>query len=142
MINKARLFVSPMFNIIFIYFFSFLAIFFNATIIGSPIVGFVASMIYVYMSSVLCGNIFFKNEVFWHKILLGFSVFILLLSLVASVVLGVYKLTSFMTLLVLFAIMSFLIILNVSTRAVGLVRLKSLISLSQTEGLQTEFSSL
>jgi len=143
MVSKARLFTSPMLNMILIYFFSFLAIYLNVAIIGSSIVGFVSSMIYVYMSSVLCGNVFFKDEGFWHKILLGFSVFILLLSLVASVTLGVYKLTTFLTLLVLFAIMSFLIILNARLHGfkalfAGMQRTSD-VGLGVAEGLKRRF---
>jgi len=65
------------------------------------------------MSSVLCGNVFFKDEGFWHKILLGFCVFIVLLTLASSLVLGLHRLTPMLVVLVLFAITSLLIVLNV-----------------------------
>jgi len=102
-----------MFSMITIYFVTFAVIFFNITIIKSSLVGFVSSIIYVYISSVLCGNIFFKDEVFWHKIMFGFFIFIVALSFAGAVILALYRLTTIFILLILFGITFLLVALNV-----------------------------
>jgi len=96
-----------------IYFVAFTVIFFNITIIKSSLVGFVSSIIYVYISSVLCGNIFFKDEVYWHRIMFGFFIFIVFLSLAGAVILALYQLTTIFILLILFGITFLLAALNV-----------------------------
>jgi hypothetical protein len=70
------------------------------------VVGFISSVIYVYLSSFLLGNVLFRDEVFWHRIVFGFSFFIVLLALGGSVALALYVLTDKIIVLLLFAITS------------------------------------
>jgi hypothetical protein len=118
MTSKNRSFVTSMFSMITIYFVTFSVIFFNITFIKSSLVGFVSSIIYVYISSVLCGNIFFKDEVSWHRILFGFFVFIVFLSFAGAVILALYRLTTTLILLILFGITFLLTALNVKIHGI------------------------
>lgn len=116
MMRKNRSFADPArsrLSLYIIYFVTFAIIFSNITIFKSSIVGFVSSIIYVYVSSVLCGNIFFRDEVFWHKIMFGFFVFIVALSFAGAVTLALYRLTTVLILLVLFIITFLLVALDV-----------------------------
>lgn len=109
---KRRLSTSSMLHTIIIYLFVCLIIFINIIYLKSSIIGFITSIIYLYISSVLCGNIFFKNEISLHKTILGLSVLIVLLSFVGSIALAFYQLTSDIVIVLLLSITSVLVVLN------------------------------
>ena len=112
-----------MFARIVVYFSFFVVVSLNIILIRSSVVGFISSVIYVYLSSFLLGNVLFRDEVFWHRIVFGFSFFIVLLGLGGSVALGLYVLTDKIIVLLLFAITSLSIALTV--KAYGLKALFS-----------------
>jgi len=109
---KFSLIHSPVLFTILIYLFVNLIIFSNVLIFKSSVIGILSSIIYVYISSVLCGNIF-KDEVSWEKLVFGFSVFIIILSLGGAVALLLYVLTPNIIIILLSAITASLIVLNV-----------------------------
>lgn len=91
-------------------------LFMNITRFESSIVGFVSSIIYLYISSVLSGNIFWREEFSWRKMLFGFSVVIVLLSLGGASALMLRGLSSNMVGVVLVCVASILILLNLLRR--------------------------
>lgn len=95
-----------------IYFATFVVIFLNITMIKSSIVGFVSSIIYVYISSVLCGALFFRNESRMGRIIAGFGSFIIMVSLGGTIALILYRLSNLVIVLLLLAIAVFLVVFN------------------------------
>lgn len=110
---KSPVFGNPMFRMIMIYLFVNLIMLINITHFKSPALGFIVSVIYSYISSVLCGNIFFDEEASWTRILLGFSGVITLLSVGGSIALVLHQLSFNVVILVLVSVTSLLVVLNV-----------------------------
>lgn len=108
-----RFFDNIMFRSLVIFIVSTLLVSVNVVVLKSSIVGFISSAIYIYISSVLCGNFFFGNDSYWSRILSGFSVWVTFLAVGGTIALIFYKLSSMVTVLLLSSIASLLIILNV-----------------------------
>ena len=109
---RFSVFGNSMFRMIVVYLLVNLIMLINITNFNSATLGFVVSVIYAYISSVLCGNIFFKDEVSWHRVMLGFSVFITLLAAGGSVALIFYRLPTYVIVLLLLSISIVLVVLN------------------------------
>jgi len=114
-----RLFNDPIFRTSIAYILVSLVVFANIIYFKSPIIGFVTSIIFVYISSILCGNFFFEEETFWHKVVSGFAVFVCLLALGGSLALMFYELSSKVVVILLSLMMSALIVLNLKQRGFG-----------------------
>lgn len=102
-----------MFRTLAIYLFATTLVLTNITYFKSPTLGFIASVIYIYISSILCGNIFFAEEKSWTKILLGFSGFITLVSVAGAGALAFHRLSLNRVILLLVSITSVLVLLSV-----------------------------
>ncbi len=109
---RFSVFGNSMIRTILVYLLVNLVMLVNIIRFKSATLGFIISVIYTYMSSVLCGNIFFKEEGSWRKIMFGFSVFITLLSAGGSVALVFYQLSTRAVVLLLLSISVGLIVLN------------------------------
>jgi len=110
---SGRFFDNLMFRSIVVFLVSTLLVCINVVLLKSPIVGFIASVIYIYISSALCGNFFFRTDGFWSRILSGFSVFLTFIAVGGTVALIFYKLSTMVLVLLLSSISLLLIILNV-----------------------------
>lgn len=85
----------------------------NIMRLRSPIVGFLSSIIYVYMISALCGNIFFEEEKRWNRVLFGLAVFVTLLAIAGTIALVFYQLSTEVIVFILFSMSSVVIFFNV-----------------------------
>jgi len=111
--GKRQSFLSSPISVITVYTSVFVVLLLNVIFLDSSVVGFISSVIYVYLSSLLLGNALFGSEAFWHRILFGFSLFILLVAIGGSAALAIYLLTEKIIILILLAITSLSIGLTV-----------------------------
>lgn len=111
--TSGRFFGNLMFRSIVVYVVLTLLVCINVVALKSPIVGFISSVIYIYISSTLCGNFFFGDDGPMSRILSGFSVFVTFLAVGGTIALIFYKLSTMIIVLLLSSITFLLIVLNV-----------------------------
>lgn len=111
--GKRQSFLSSPISVVAVYVSVFVVLSLNIIFLDSSVVGFISSVIYVYLSSLLLGNALFGSETFWHRTLFGFFLFILLVAIGGSAALAIYLLTEKIIILLLFAITSLSIGLTV-----------------------------
>jgi len=89
-----------------------LAIFMNLNSFQSPLIGFIASLIYFLINGVFLGNAFFEKEAPFLRLMLGILLLIMLLGFVGWFAIVCYNLDIIWFTLVLFAVATACSLLN------------------------------
>lgn len=89
-----------------------LAIFMNLNSFQSPLIGFLASVIYFLINGVFLGNAFFEKEATFFRLMFGILLLIMLLGFVSWVTVVCYNLDIIRFTLVLFVVATVCSLLN------------------------------
>lgn len=89
-----------------------IAVFLNLSSAQSPLVGLLASVLFLVVNTVFLGNAFFKNESMFFRLTLGALLLVLLIGFVGWLTLIIYNLDAIRVTLALLAVTTLASLLN------------------------------